>query len=75
MLSQSAHRNLEWWSLSATLSGADLTYLQELYAEWVGVHAKVALLEGNAICIAHLQASPDVSSLQIVSRAQALHSG
>lgn len=49
--------------------------LQELYAEWVGVHAKVALLEGNAICIAHLQASPDVSSLEIVSRAQALHSG
>ena len=49
--------------------------MQELYAEWVGVQAKVALLEGNAICIAHLQASPDASSLDIVSRAQSKHEG
>lgn len=49
--------------------------LQELYAEWVGVEAKVALLEGLAICVAHLQASPDAASLDIVSRAQASHSG
>ena len=28
--------------------------MQELYAEWVGIGAKIALLEATAICVVYL---------------------
>ncbi len=49
--------------------------LQEQYADWVGAQAKVALLEANAICVAHLMSSGDDASLAAVSKAHRAHSG
>lgn len=34
-----------------------ILFVQDIYAEWVGIGAKIALLEANAICVVYLLTS------------------
>ena len=60
-------------SVSAVCFCSNELPLQEPYAEWVGVRARVALLEANAICAVHLLSTPDKAVTGVVSKAHRLH--
>lgn len=51
------------------------TLQDQLYAEWVGVRARVALLEAHAHCaaIAAAAADPDSATARVVRQAQSPH--
>ena len=46
---------------------------QEVYAEWVGVRARVSLLEAHAQCAAFTAARAGDSDADIICQAQAPH--
>ena len=45
--------------------------VQEIYAEWVGAQAKLALLEAHAQCRAFAAGLPDQETHSLVTEAQA----
>ena len=49
--------------------------MQEVYAEWVGAQAKLALLEAHAECRAFAAGLPDEATHTLVTEAQTPYEG